>query len=66
MAKGRLRAAGFPLECLQDIVTEMLRVAHEEEEDFRQILRDLCDDEVCRYHQHDEMHPECSAKDIGI
>jgi hypothetical protein len=66
MAKGRLYAAGFPLECLQDIAIEMLRVVREEEEDFRRNVNELCDDEVCRYHQHDEMYPACSGEDIGM
>jgi hypothetical protein len=59
IADGRLRAPGFPLECLQDIATEMLRAVHEAEY-VRESVRDLCSEEVCRYHQHDEMHPECT------
>jgi hypothetical protein len=65
IAKGRLRAAGFPLECLQDIATEMFRAVREAGH-VRETVRDLCSEEVCRYHQHDELHPECSAEDTSM
>jgi hypothetical protein len=68
-SREHIRAAGFPVECLQDIAVAMLRIAHEGNPGVdlgRQNLSDLCSHEVCRYHQHDEMHPECSDEDSGM
>ena len=55
----RLRTADFPAECVQDIAIELLEIADTHFDDFAKAFKDLCSDDVCRYHHHSEMHPDC-------
>jgi hypothetical protein len=65
----RIRAAGFPLECLQDIAIEMLRMSGEVPADYSYVnfktVKTIWAESVCYYHQHDELHPKCVPVDSG-
>jgi hypothetical protein len=54
-----LRTAGFPAECVQDIAIELLDIAKLHFTDFDKVFKDLCSDDLCHYHNHNAMHPEC-------
>ena len=64
----RVRAASFPLECLQDIAMEGLRTLEVPAEysyvRFKTV-KTICAERVCYYHQHDELHPKCVPEDSG-
>lgn len=64
----RVRAAGFPLEFLQDIAIKGLRTL-EVPAEYSYIrfknFKTICAERVCYYHQHDELHPECVPEDSG-
>jgi hypothetical protein len=61
-----LRADGFPSQCVKDIAIAMLAVTKEDSCDFDKTVEDICSDDVCRYHQHDELHPRCVPADSGM
>lgn len=65
----RLRAADFPSECMQDIAIEMLRTSGEIPTDYHYVhfktVQTICSEDMCRYHQHDELHPGCVPVDLG-
>lgn len=61
-----LRNEGFSSKFLQDIAVEMLKIVGENPRDFDQTVEDICSDDPCRYHQHDERHPKCVPKDLGM
>lgn len=55
----RLRADNFPVECLQDIAIEMLRIVNECAGNFDETVKDLCSADVCRYHHHNGLYTRC-------
>jgi hypothetical protein len=62
----RLRTADFPAECVQDIAIEMLRIGQRDSDDFDQAFKEVCVFNMCRYHQHDELHAACVAEEQGV
>lgn len=66
-----LRADGIPVECLQDVALAVLEKFDEFPQnafvrgDLALSVRTLCVREKCRYHLHDEKHPQCGVKEEG-
>lgn len=64
-----LRADGFPVECLQDVALSVLERFDEFPQnafvrgDLALSVRTLCVREKCRYHLHDENHPQYGVKE---
>lgn len=67
-----LLADDFPVECLQDIALAMLKKFDEfpqnpfSRNDLALSVRTLCLKDKCRYHLHDDKHPQCGVKEESI
>jgi hypothetical protein len=62
----RLRDAGFPLECLQDIAIEALEMVREDDYGSYMTVQRIYSANMCHYHQHDELHPRCIPVELGM